>query len=87
MIYVDESIYPFRGQMYCHLFTDGDTEALHEFAQSIGLKREWFQDRKGFPHYDLAPSKRAAAVKRGAVEVSAERMVAIVRGRAHGAGA
>lgn len=36
-----------------HLATDGDLDELHKFAQSIGLKREWFQDHPAHPHYDL----------------------------------
>lgn len=80
MIYVDEAIYPFRGRMWCHLFTDdADVEKLHRFAQAIGLKRAWFQDRPGFPHYDLSLSRRMMAVRNGAKEVTAEQMVAIVQ--------
>jgi hypothetical protein len=26
---------------------------LHAFAHSVGLKREWFQDKPGRPHYDV----------------------------------
>jgi hypothetical protein len=36
-----------------HLATNGPIEELHEFAQSIGLKREWFQDHPRHPHYDV----------------------------------
>lgn len=42
------------------VFTDGvhmvanTVEELHEFAESIGLKRHFFHGvRKGHPHYDL----------------------------------
>jgi hypothetical protein len=53
----------------CHLFTDnGDLESLHDLAASIDLRREWFQD-DDLPHYDLVPSKRALAIRAGAVEV------------------
>jgi len=34
-----------------HLVADNINE-LHRFAQSIGLKRKWFQDHR-IPHYDL----------------------------------
>lgn len=53
---------------WCHLWADS-LEELHAMAESIGMKREWFQDREGFPHYDLVPARRGAAVKRGAIEV------------------
>lgn len=54
-----------------HLTTDGPLEELHAFAQSIGLKREWFQNHKLMPHYDLTPRRARAALKAGAVFVTA----------------
>lgn len=56
-----------HGSQWCHLMTDGDLEELHQFAESIGLKRSWFQ-RSSVPHYDLTPSKRLLAIKNGAIE-------------------
>jgi hypothetical protein len=50
-----------------HMLTT-DIDELHALAQSIGLKREWFQD-KSFPHYDVQRSKRHLAVQKGAVEI------------------
>jgi len=55
------------GHRWCHMWSE-DVNALHELAQKIGMRREWFQDRRGFPHYDLVPSRRAAAIALGAVE-------------------
>lgn len=57
------------GKESCHMLCDGDLEELHRFAESIGLRRAWFQN-KSTPHYDLTPNKRAAAVRAGAKEVS-----------------
>jgi len=45
-----------------------DLDELHEFAQSIGLKRQWFQDQT-FPHYDVTRNKRYAAIRAGATEL------------------
>lgn len=44
-------------------------EELHEMADKIGLKREWFQPypEHSIPHYDLVPSRRLRAIKLGAV--------------------
>jgi len=56
-----------NGHQWCHLWAD-DTGALHAMAQRLGMKREWFQDKPGFPHYDLTPGKRMQALKHGAVE-------------------
>jgi hypothetical protein len=78
VIYVDEAIFPFKGQLWCHMFSH-DLDALHTMATRLGLKREYFQDKKRFPHYDLSPGKRELAVKLGAKEVSCEKMISIVR--------
>lgn len=45
-----------RWETVCHMWTDGDLEELHEFAESLGLKRAWFQpcDRPG-----LQPNRRS----------------------------
>ena len=52
----------------CHLLAD-TLDELHECADSIGLKREWFQDGT-LPHYDLVRSKRREAIRLGAIELS-----------------
>ena len=57
------------GVQWCHLWAD-DTEELHAFAARIGMKRAWFQNHPRLPHYDLVPSRRAAAIAAGAVEMS-----------------
>lgn len=55
----------------CHMFAD-DLDELHEMAEKVGLKREWFQD-KSLPHYDLTENKRKQAVECGAKEVGPDR--------------
>lgn len=58
-----------HGVRWCHMWTEpGNEDALHVMAERIGLKREWFQDREGFPHYDLVMSARDRALKSGAKE-------------------
>ncbi|MBA7484099.1 hypothetical protein ES707_19623 [subsurface metagenome] len=49
-----------------HLLAD-DLPTLHHFAQSIGLKRSWFQNKSTFPHYDLTPNKHKQAIAAGAI--------------------
>lgn len=61
-----------------HLTADSLDE-LHAFAEGIGLKRRWFQDRKDFPHYDVAARLRGVAVKNGAIEVSARTRIRQMR--------
>lgn len=47
------------------------TEELHAMADRIGVRRRWFQEKSGpDEHYDIALSKRALAVKFGAVEIT-----------------
>jgi hypothetical protein len=49
----------------CHMIADGNEE-LHAFAKRIGLKREWFQRKSSYPHYDLTAARRIAALRLGA---------------------
>jgi hypothetical protein len=63
-----------NGHQWCHMWpatgvADG-LQALHAMAQKIGMKREWFQNKEGFPHYDLTPNKRRMALQSGAEEMS-----------------
>lgn len=68
-VYVDDMHrYPlgrFQRMKMSHLIADSNDE-LHAFADSIGLKREWFQQ----DHYDVSLTKRREAVQKGAVEVT-----------------
>lgn len=59
-----------NGKRSCHMSCNGDIEELHRFAEEIGLKREWFQDHRALPHYDLTANKRVAAINNGAVEMT-----------------
>lgn len=54
-----------HGHQWCHMWAD-TTEELHVMAKRIGLRREWFQDKPGFPHYDLTPPRRQEALMCGA---------------------
>ena len=64
-VYVDDSRIPWRGWRMSHLTADTEDE-LHAFATSIGLRRSWFQGGR-HPHYDVTDSKRAEAIRLGAV--------------------
>lgn len=78
-----------NGKPSCHLSIEpgGSLEKLHQFAERIGLRRAWFQDHRLMPHYDLTPTIRAAALKAGAVEVSArEQTIARLAARRRGIG-
>ena len=56
---------------WCHMWCNaGDEDELHLIAKKIGMRRSWFQDRPGFPHYDLVPSRRVRALVHGATPTS-----------------
>jgi hypothetical protein len=58
-----------RWKNYCHLFGD-DLKELNEFALKIGVKLEYLQNLKDFPHYALTKTMRARAMRAGAVETN-----------------
>jgi hypothetical protein len=85
MVYVDplcQNGWVLRGRSTtnCHMFAD-DINELHELATRIGMKIEWFQDDSKLPHYDLTPSRRAAAILAGAKEVTRRQLVEFMRAR------
>lgn len=75
-VYVDDLVeYPLgkvkqaaRVKYWCHMWADSDDE-LQKMARLIGCHLAWFQNRPGFPHYDLSQTYRARAVEQGAVEM------------------
>lgn len=79
MIYVDQLVYypesSLKYKRWCHMATDSDIEELHKFALEIGLRRSWFQDTKGHPHYDIIPTKRVLALKKGAKSVTTKELI------------
>lgn len=67
-VYVDAALHKFGRMVMCHMIA-GTPEELHAMADKIGVARKWFQRMASFPHYDIAKSKRAEAVRHGAVEL------------------
>lgn len=66
---------------WCHMVTDGDVEELHQMADTIGLKRAWFQDHPRHPHYDITSGRRHKALAAGAVEVNDRQLLRIIQSR------
>jgi hypothetical protein len=78
-VYVDElRDYGWRLGPSCHLIADTEDE-LHAFAARVGMKRSWFQNKSLAPHYDLVASRRAAAVRLGAIELERRAFVNVMR--------
>jgi hypothetical protein len=72
-----------NGHRWCHMFSDdasgkGDLELI-TFAESIGMKRAWFQIHRLGNHFDLTPGRRAAAIAKGAKECTGREGVLIRR--------
>lgn len=76
-VYVDGAENQFGRMKMCHMVADTVAE-LHEMADKIGMRREWFQPYSS-PHYDLSKTRRAAAVKLGAIEVDRRSIVAVLK--------
>ena len=61
-----------------HLITNNDIDELHAFAEKIGLKREWFQDKRN-PHYDIMGKMVKLARKNGAILVDSRTLIIIFK--------
>lgn len=77
-VYVDNMRAPYRSMVLCHMLADTSDE-LHAMADRIGVRRRWCQ-LEGTPreHYDICLTKRAAAVRLGAVEVTVRDVAYII---------
>lgn len=80
-VYVDTMRASYRRMKMCHMIADTTPELL-AMADHIGVDRRWLQ-KAGTPHehFDIALSKRALAVRAGAVEVSMMELGRILRAR------
>ena len=74
-VLVDEPIWPFRGELWCHLVSDTSYDELHEVAAAIGIPRRGFQG----DHYDVPARMRDAAIAAGAVPVSGRELITRLR--------
>lgn len=84
MIYVDSiqsGPTPWPGGRFSHMISDEGVGELLVFAQSIGLRTSWFQQRSAgaMPHFDVSPGFRAKAIRAGARAVSSREYVEAMR--------
>lgn len=77
-VFVDNERIPWRGRHWCHLVADTLIE-LHDFADRLGLRRDWFQDRASYPHYDITLLLRARALRMGARSADKTELLACCR--------
>ncbi|SHJ68197.1 Protein of unknown function [Roseomonas rosea] len=74
-VYVDDMRARLGKMILCHMIADTDAE-LHAMAARIGVARRHHQGPPQHDsHYDIALSKRALAVKAGAVELTRRELV------------
>lgn len=80
MVYVDELFWLWKGEKWCHMAAD-TLQELMVFAGRIGMNPNWVQlpPKTRYPHFDLNGTKRAKAVKLGAVEIPMKQMVGITK--------
>jgi hypothetical protein len=76
-VYVDSGKIEYRRMKMCHMIAD-TVEELHEMADKIGVKRQWFQN-ESTPHYDICQSKRELAISYGAIEADRKKVVELIR--------
>lgn len=78
-VYVDDMRAPYGRMIMCHMLADTDQE-LHAMADRIGVSRRWHQKAgSAHSHYDICLSKRAAAVRYGAIEIGRQEVAALIK--------
>jgi len=74
-VYVDKMQANFGRMKMCHMIAD-TLDELNGMADTIGVPRKWIQNsRSGMVHYDICLSKRALALKSGAIEIGRRTLV------------
>ncbi len=76
-VYVDSAFLPYRRMLMCHMLADS-LEELHAMADRIGVARRHFQTDSSAPHYDICKSKRALAVKFGAIAINRRKLAELL---------
>jgi hypothetical protein len=68
-VYVDNMRAPYGRMKMCHMWADSLDELL-AMADRIGVAHKWLQQppKASWVHFDIALSKRALAIKHGAIE-------------------
>jgi hypothetical protein len=78
-VYVDDMYAGYGRMKMCHMVAD-TTEELLAMADAIGVQRKWLQDAGDVrEHFDIAMSKRALAVEKGAIPVTMKDLGLILR--------
>lgn len=85
-VYVDDMEASYGRMVMCHMLAD-TTDELLAIADKIGVARKWIQKAgTHHEHFDIAKSKRALAIKHGAIEIDRAGLVELLRVRRAAAG-
>ncbi|MFG6080425.1 DUF4031 domain-containing protein [Paracoccus litorisediminis] len=80
-VYVDDMRASVGRMRMCHMMAD-TTDELIAMADLIGVERRWLQYGGTIrEHFDIAMSKRAAAIREGAIKVSSRDLGHLMRMR------
>lgn len=79
-VYVDDFNAPYRRMVMVHMIADTDEE-LHAMADKIGVQRRWWQAPPHDSHYDICQTKKALAIKAGAVAIGYRQLAKMNRRR------
>lgn len=80
-VYVDNMAAPFGRMLMFHLIADS-TEELLAMVDKIGVQRKWIQHAgTAREHFDICQSKRAKAVRLGAIEITLREYARKVRAK------
>lgn len=77
MILIDT---PRKNDRGCHMVASSISE-LHEFAESIGVKKCWYENKRGKkrPHYDIKGESITKAIENGAILVSRKELLEFLK--------
>ena len=80
-VFVDTAQHRYGRMIMCHMIAHS-TEELLDMADKIGVNRKWIQGAGTYrEHFDICKTKRALAIKLGAVEASFTDIGRIIIGR------
>ena len=80
-VYVDSANLPYRRMIMCHMLADTEEE-LEAMAKTIGVQLKWWQYKGTYKsHFDICQTKKALAIKAGAIEIDKHKLVEILRER------
>ena len=80
-VYVDNMKAGYGRMTMCHMIADTPEELL-AMVDKIGVQRKWIQYEGQYnEHFDICLSKKASAVKHGAIEVTMRELVMKMKSR------